>query len=214
MLSVLAIEDERTQSILDLVTGRDVLDVGCVRGAKTEDWLHREICKRARHAIGIDIAEQEVRELQSQYNIVYGDAHTINLSRQFEVVVAGELIEHLENPGLFLENMLKHLNPGGRIIITTPNPFYPKRILEILFRGDIDINEEHTCWYCHITLTQLLKRVGFEDVDIRFTNSAKRFHGLGRLPSLLLRRKFSSHIVAVARKPERSSAEVGSRVAT
>jgi 2-polyprenyl-3-methyl-5-hydroxy-6-metoxy-1,4-benzoquinol methylase len=198
------IRDEREPIILDLVAGKDVLDVGCVEHlatrAATEEWLHKKLYARARSVLGLDLAEPEVKKLAGRYNIVVGDAHSVDLHRDFDCVVAGELIEHLDNPGMFLRNMLRHLRPGGQIILTTPNPFYPKRLLEVLTRGGTEINDEHTCWYCDVTLTQLLRRVGFEEVRTHFVSNSVALLGLGRLPRLV-RRRFSDHILVVGQKP-------------
>lgn len=197
--------DERFRVILGLVKDKNVLDVGCIdymaKMQYTDDWLHKKIGTQAKSVIGLDVAEEEVKKLKKSYNIICGDAQTISLEKQFDCIVVGELIEHLENPGLFLKNMLKHLNPGGNIIITTPNPFYPKRIIEILFLKKQDVNPQHTCWYCDITLSQLLNRIGFKKIEVHYTNSSKALGGIGRLPSKLFRKRFSTHILVVGYKP-------------
>lgn len=198
------IRDEREPIILDLVAGKDVLDVGCVDHVATragsDEWLHKKLYGRAKSVLGLDYADAEVKKLAGTYNIVAGDAQTVDLQRQFDCVVAGELIEHLDNPGMFLRNMLKHLRPGGQIVLTTPNPFYPKRLLEVLASGRTDINTEHTCWYCDVTLTQLLQRVGFCGVRTYFVSNSLALFAIGRLPRLI-RRRFSDHILVVAQKP-------------
>lgn len=47
----------------------------------------------------------------------------------FDTVVAGELIEHLENPIQFLRDSRCLLRKGGTLILSTPNPYYPPIIL-------------------------------------------------------------------------------------
>lgn len=199
--------DEREAIILDLVAGKDVLDVGCVEHlavrSASQDWLHRKLYTRAKSVLGLDYAQDEVKKLPAEYNVVAGDAHTVDLLREFDCIVAGELIEHLDNPGMFLRNMMRHLRPGGSIVLTTPNPFYPKRILDILRTGRTDINPEHTCWYCDVTLTQALERAGFCHVEAHFVSNSIAVFGLGRLPYKLLRRRFADHILVVAKKPAR-----------
>jgi 2-polyprenyl-3-methyl-5-hydroxy-6-metoxy-1,4-benzoquinol methylase len=193
--------DERVKIILNLCENRDVLDVGCVDHmavmSQDENWLHKKIMNVAHHCLGIDIAINEIEKIDPKFNIMFGDAHTINLQQSFDVIVAGELIEHLENPGIFLRNMSKHLKYNGCIVLTTPNPFYPKRLLDIIFKGKTYVLNEHTCWYCDITISQLLERCGFERVNIYYTNASRRFKHIARFPSRI-RNRLSSHIVAVA----------------
>ena len=45
----------------------------------------------------------------------------IRLGRKFDVIVTGEILEHLPNQGLFLENAERHLKKKGVQILTTPN---------------------------------------------------------------------------------------------
>ncbi len=47
----------------------------------------------------------------------------------FDTIVAGEIIEHLESPVEFIKQCHQLLNSGGKLIISTPNPYYPPVIL-------------------------------------------------------------------------------------
>jgi hypothetical protein len=51
------------------------------------------------------------------------DAQDFGLDQNFNTVVAGEVIEHLEDPGRFLACARQHLAPGGRIVLSTAQPF-------------------------------------------------------------------------------------------
>jgi 2-polyprenyl-3-methyl-5-hydroxy-6-metoxy-1,4-benzoquinol methylase len=196
----------REAIIADCVKGKKVLDVGCVgnaaHGAVQPDWLHRLICEHAAEVVGLDIAAEAVALLREQgHKIICGDAETADLGRTFDCIIAAELIEHLSNAGLFFANMRRHLEPGGTLLVTTPNPFYPFRSLGILLRGATRVNPQHTCWYCPRTLENALARAGYQDVDVRYVNYTARFWGLAGFPRHL-RRWFCTNILALARKPQ------------
>lgn len=191
------------------VQGKDVLDVGCVAhtAASYQDprWVHEHIVESAQSVVGLDLLESEVAKLRARgYHIIAGDAITADLGATFDVIVAGEFIEHIDNPGGFLENMHRHLRPGGQIILTTPNPFFVMHWLEWLFLNRSKLeqrwNREHVAWFDPFTITNLLARHNFAVESVSyFARSQKLLRGL-RLFRLRCPRMLASTFVAVARK--------------
>ena len=101
--------------ISSLCAGKSVLDVGCVERSiareGTPTWLHKHICRTASRAVGLDLLAPEVAELNRRgYNVICGDATSIDVGEHFDVVVAGEIIEHVGNPGALIQNLKRHLN--------------------------------------------------------------------------------------------------------
>lgn len=62
-------------------------------------------------------------------------------------------------------------------------------------------NPEHICWFDGITLSQLLKRVGFDNIRLHFINKSKKIWGIGKLPAKIINKRFAGHILAIAHKP-------------
>ncbi|MEM9701287.1 MAG: class I SAM-dependent methyltransferase [Planctomycetota bacterium] len=156
-----------------LEPGKQVLDVGCVDARSKEESagrvqrkanaLHRRIVELAPETLGADIdAEGVVALNEAGFRCVEANVETMELGRTFDLIVAGEIIEHLENCGLFLHTARRHLNPGGRLIISTPNPFYAKQGWKIWRHGRPQVHEDHTNWQDPLTLGQLFERCGFE----------------------------------------------------
>ncbi len=82
------------------------------------------IVKNSRTCLGIDIEEKEIIKMKKEgYNVICANVETMQLNLKFDVIIAGELIEHLHNPGLFLNTLYEHLRDEGKLILTTPNPF-------------------------------------------------------------------------------------------
>jgi SAM-dependent methyltransferase len=159
---------DRMEIIAPLVRGHKTLDLGIVdsrRGRqetaqrleeKSASLLFRRICEINPDTVGIDIDERGVAILRQQgFHARTADAMTMDLGERYDVIVAGELIEHLANPGLFLCNMARHLAPGGTLVITTPNPFYFGHVWKIWRYGRPRVHEEHVCWFDPITLGRL-----------------------------------------------------------
>ena len=114
------IYETRWQFVEPAVTGRSVLDigpaemVGTVNRAKHDRWLHGRVALAASRLVGIDHSKDQVAVLQRLgYDIRRGDAEDFDLGERFEVVLAGEVIEHLSNPGRFLDCAREHLVDEG-----------------------------------------------------------------------------------------------------
>lgn len=155
------------------VTDKKVLDLGCVdhdAEARHREWMHGYIEAHADEVLGVDILEEEVRSLQREgYNVQYGDAQDLDLDDEFEVIVLGDLIEHLTNfDGLF-HSIDAHLEKEGRVVITTPN--VGSLVWNIRRTIGKEFNREHTCWFEEQVMGQLLNRFGFEIESVEFARA-------------------------------------------
>jgi SAM-dependent methyltransferase len=109
-----------------LCRDRDVLDIGCLDETAlvkrdTQRWLHGRIAQVARQVVGVDSSQQIPPEgLPSAPNarIHRGDATDIDAallqSAPFDLVVAGEFIEHVNDPLHFLAQLRRAL-PGREL---------------------------------------------------------------------------------------------------
>jgi len=166
----------RIEAILNHVHGPAVLDLGCVQhdasNADREDWLHKHLASQYDDVLGVDVLKADIQHLQDRgYHVQVADAETLSLSRSFDTVVAGELLEHVSNPGKLLDRAFEHLNYDGRLVLTTPNPWAIGHLLRWI-TSEATINSEHVAWYGPIVLRQLLDRHGFEIVELRAVNYA------------------------------------------
>ncbi|MGH2704393.1 MAG: class I SAM-dependent methyltransferase [Actinomycetota bacterium] len=159
---------DRWIAVRPFVTGKTVLDLGCASGHRRPDWFHSLIRGVAHDVVGVDRDIEAVETLRERGNeIVVGDGEDLRLERRFDLVFAGELIEHLENFRGFLDGVRRHLEPGGLFVLTTPNVFGFSNFVYRLFKN-APLNAEHTCWFCEDSIRQLLERNGFEVLEIKF----------------------------------------------
>ena len=139
--------------ILSFVTGKDVLDLGIIDdygieyAVGSEKCLHGHIKKHAASVIDVDILVDEVTELRKLgYEVESADVQTVRLDKKFDVVVCGDLIEHVTNPGALIETIDYHLRDHGVGLVTTPNPFSVGRFFQILAEQWTGVSREHVAW--------------------------------------------------------------------
>jgi len=158
----------RATEILKWVKGPKVLDVGCTSHEVEVDsphWLHGRLLEKFPYVVGIDISSQNIESLRKAgfTNLYVQSAESFELTDKFDTIVAGELIEHLANPGLFLQRAKSHLNQQGSIVLTTPNPFSIAYALYAFLKYPKTCqNLEHTCWFCPGTMVELARRHGLK----------------------------------------------------
>jgi 2-polyprenyl-3-methyl-5-hydroxy-6-metoxy-1,4-benzoquinol methylase len=179
--------NKKIKFFLKYTEGKSVLDLGSVDhyegNYKSQDWLFKALVNNSKSIVGLDYYEKGVVALQKLgFNIIYGDAQDFKFNTNFDVVTAGDIIEHLTNLDGFLKCVSNVLQPGGILVISTPNPWCWKYVLYHLLIGKLTpINKEHTAWFCVQTLTQLLNRYNFEIIEHKYS-SHRLYENLILLP--------------------------------
>jgi len=160
--------------LLELVgEGKRVLDIGCSSG-----YLARPLVARGCTVVGIEqdpVAAEEAREVCAE--VLVGDAETVELPFEpasFDVVLCGDLIEHLRDPESFLARVRPLLRSDGRLVLTTPNVANWANRIGLLAgrwrytdRGILDRTHLHL--FTRATLVETLRRAGYRVVELDFT---------------------------------------------
>lgn len=160
----------REKLIKKLTAGKDVLDVGAV-GQNSAYCLWREIKSACRRLTGIDIAPSD------NPDVVIGNMETYDFKYKFEVIILGDIIEHVDNQGLLLDNVRRHLKPDGLLIITTPNAKWPTVFTRT--------NPTHTLWHDKSTLSVILRRHGFVISDFQYYYGNKNQYNILLRPLII-----------------------------
>lgn len=160
-------DNPRIARLLEQVpAGASVLDVGA---AKLQDnphnFTHEWVAEKAGECVGIDVNAEAIAEL-NDYDIRHQDAESFTFDRDFDCIVAGEVIEHLDAPGAFLDRVREHLTPDGTFVCSTPHPWGFVRLRQYAF-GSKTPPDDHVTWYCPDTLATLCRRhgMGVESVE-------------------------------------------------
>lgn len=166
--------------------GRRVLDLGCRDGALTQVYLD------GNEVVGVD-ADRDALTQAARLGI---ETHWADLDRplefpdeSFDVVAAGELLEHLPDPQRLVAEVERVLRPGGTFVASVPNAYRLKRRLLFLLGRPPDDDPTHLQMFSAADVRALLS--GFEDPQLHFV--------AGRLVPLHPR-LFANDIVFTGRK--------------
>lgn len=152
----------REKIIIKYIQGKDILDIGSV--GQTNEYDLWDVLKE--HSVNLTGIDTNPSNDQS---VICGNMETYDFKKQFDIIIAGDVIEHVNNQGLFLKNINKHLKKDGYFILTTPNAKW----LTVCCRP----NSTHTCWHDKYTLLHLLDRYGFKVIFFQYYYGNKKHYG-------------------------------------
>ena len=154
-----------------------ILDVGCGNG-----YIASQLAAMGHNLIAVDVSEDGIAIARKAHPGVRFKVHSSyddlrDIVVDVDVVVSSEVIEHLYQPKLFLENVFKVLRPGAHLILTTPYHGYLKNLTLSLFNHwdkhhTVDREGGHIKFFSEKTLTRMLNACGFNNII---------FHNAGRV---------------------------------
>lgn len=131
----------RGQTRFDLLTlistdARSVLEFGCGEGTLGEALRRRQKCR----VVGIELDPDAAAIAKKRIDAVYrGDVRDIVaiLDEQFDWIVGGDIVEHLDEPWSFLAELRRVAAPGGKLLLSLPN-LSNASVISDLLRGRFD----------------------------------------------------------------------------
>jgi hypothetical protein len=167
------------------IRGKSIIHVGCcdhlpiIEKKRTRGyWLHEHLVKNATHCVGVDTDAEGVRflveELQ-QENIYCADLLRDEIpqidARSWDYLFLGEVLEHIDNPVAFLQQLReKYSGRIGELIVTVPNAFKYKNVRNAL-KGRERINSDHRYWFTPYTLAKVISCAGCRPREFTFVTS-------------------------------------------
>jgi 2-polyprenyl-3-methyl-5-hydroxy-6-metoxy-1,4-benzoquinol methylase len=151
--------------------GSRVLDLGCGEGA-----FAAELLRAGSEVLAVDVAEEPLRrarekspELSTQ--LIDGEGTWGLADASFDVVWAGEVIEHVADTSRWLSELRRVLRPGGRVLLSTPQLGRAQLLSAALsgnaFARRFDPQGDHLHHYDRATLSALVTSFGFEQLSVR-----------------------------------------------
>jgi GT2 family glycosyltransferase/spore maturation protein CgeB len=148
------------------VTARRVLDVGCGAGRLGEAIKARQ----GAEVVGIELAGAAASAALGRLDrVVVGDAERIDPRfgpDDFDCVVCGDVLEHLEDPGAFLRRARGWLSPDGVLVTSLPNARHHQVVAGLLegnwtYESAGLLDETHLQFFTRRDAIDLLEGAGF-----------------------------------------------------
>ena len=153
-----SVSEEKRSRLFKKWIGKNnkVLDLGCRDGVLTRHFVEGNL------VTGLDIDKQALEDCGKNLNIetIWSDfSLQIPLpTSSFDVVVAGEVIEHLPYPEITVSEISRILKPNGLFIGSVPNSYHLKNRLRVLKGRLIDYDQTHLRAYNVMLLKQYLEK--------------------------------------------------------
>ena len=112
-------DKETLNIILDnagIIAGVNVLDIACGTGVLFPYYLERNV----KSITAVDLSSEMVKIAKSKFpqvNVICSDAEEILFDNTFDCIMIYNAFPHFPNPQALVENLVKHLNVGGRFTI-------------------------------------------------------------------------------------------------
>jgi 2-polyprenyl-3-methyl-5-hydroxy-6-metoxy-1,4-benzoquinol methylase len=148
-----------------------VLDVGCGEG-----YFAAALLDAGAEVVAVDVAAEPLRRARSIHpaldlRLVEPEASLPLEDTSFDVVWAGETIEHVADTAQWLSELRRVLRSGGLLLITTPDHGPLSRLWVGLsraaFQARFDPRADHLRFYTRQLLADLLADFGFADVAVK-----------------------------------------------
>jgi 2-polyprenyl-3-methyl-5-hydroxy-6-metoxy-1,4-benzoquinol methylase len=195
--------------ITEMNLGGDILDFGAGKGRLA---MHLSAMDRFDSITAADIIVPPPSEtpaiqwIEADLNFPLDAAEAM-----FDVIVAAEVIEHLENPRGLAREWLRLLRPGGTLVMSTPNNESWRSLLALVFQGHYAFFGPGS-YPAHITallrkdIERIATEAGFEGTRFFYTDqgAVPKIRGLKWQTismGLLAGLRYSDNVIAVARKP-------------
>ncbi|MFO1256671.1 MAG: class I SAM-dependent methyltransferase [Sphingomonadaceae bacterium] len=107
-------------ALRQLRSGDRLLEVGCGRGT-----FLRQCEEHAAQAEGLEYNREAIAGKVTRWPVRALDLSDLDAPEAFDVVCSFQVLEHVVDPAAFLHGCLASLRPGGRLIISTPDPENP-----------------------------------------------------------------------------------------
>lgn len=173
---------ERDSFLESLLAQRKVLHLGACDAPYTKEkansntWLHSKISAKS-EVLGVDIDEDSVKLCHAMgfANIILKDIFDLTALdvSNYEYILFSETIEHITNPGIFLNRLSELMDINQKLIITTPNAHFWRNTVNGLL-GFENNHPDHVLHFTPYTMGKILSECGFGRVEAKTAHLPRR----------------------------------------
>lgn len=167
--------------------GGTVLDVGCGSGA----WASELRQAGAQLLVGVEPTDDAMLARQRFDHVLQAPVQEVDLSTigPIDVVVVADVLEHLVEPWVLLEQLRQAVQPGARLIVSVPNVRFLGHLLRVAVAGRFEYADDggfydrgHLRWFTQQDLTADLERSGWRTTAVGGRVVGAKGRALHRLP--------------------------------
>jgi SAM-dependent methyltransferase len=195
-LVLLDVKPQSLANLFDYVlkqsAGKKVLCVGAAGHVKNylpdkrDRWLYYRLGQVCAELVGVDIDTSAIDYAAAHgVEILHANCEVMDLNRKFDIIVLSDVIEHLNAPVNGICNLVRHLAPLGRILVTTPNMTGLNVLARVLRGRGPNVYWDHVTCYLPEHIQAMCDRHGFRLKEVLFFNLVDRQSMCNQLKSYL-----------------------------
>lgn len=178
-----------------------VLDVGCDRGQLARALIEQKDCK----VVGIEKECEKINGWQNaleHFEVIVGDIENPGTlkriskiidekGRKFDVIILGDVLEHLVNPHKVLMSLRRYLAPWGKLLVSLPNVAYWRVRMDLLLGKFVYseygiLDRTHLRFFTRATASTMFRDCGYKVNSIRYTSGNFSKKGMRKAISSLM----------------------------
>jgi 2-polyprenyl-3-methyl-5-hydroxy-6-metoxy-1,4-benzoquinol methylase len=159
--------------------GLVILDVGCATGVNGQFLKDKKIAKEV---IGIELDPLMAKEAHNKIDgVIVGNIENSSIlqeliGKKFDVILLGDVLEHLQDPWDVLKKLISFLSTNGRIIVSVPNIQHIELFINVYLKGEWPYNDRgifdrtHLRWFTYKNIRKLEENCGLkiEKIERKF----------------------------------------------
>lgn len=178
----------KMELVESIVSDKKIIHLGCtdhkelIKGKiERGEWFHKRLLDASSQCLGIDINKEAINYCRNElgyddiycHDVLNDEPLQIIINNRWDYMVLGDILEHIDNPHMFLRAIrTKYSNYIRKIVITVPNAFSYENLRGVLKHHEV-INSDHRYWFTSYTLAKVVVCSGMEPATIWYVSNIK-----------------------------------------